>query len=159
MQQGALRLIEAEAVRDAAERQVAGLREAVSAAGLELHREQQRSAEERERLHMRWAVERQRIVAEWTERLAGAERERAALDSQLVQARRDAMAKDMRIAELEGTLAALRDEVEKLRKGLAKENSAKVLGAVLSGIAGMVGGAVMAKQFGESGTSDIQDIE
>lgn len=100
------------------------------------------------------ATERQKYAAECAERLARAEREKAALSVQIGEARRAGLAKDVRIADLEGTLAALRDEVQTLRKGLADENSAKVLTGVLSGIAGMVGGAVLQKLNEPGGGGD-----
>lgn len=145
LHQSALRLIEAEAARDEAMKQAEGLRTAVSAAGLALHQEQERSAQERQKLQAQFAQERQKFAAECAERLSRAEREKADLATELGGARWAIVQKDGRIAELEGTLAALRDEVATLRKSLADENSAKVLTGVLSGIAGMVGGAAFAK--------------
>lgn len=110
-----------------------------------IDRERLAFAEERHKLLGDAARERQRYAAECAERLSRAERDRAEVEAQLGVARLDALQKSGRIAELEGTVTALREEVQTLQMRLADENSAKVLTGVLSGIAGMASGAFIQK--------------
>lgn len=145
MQEGAMRLLKAEAERDEERQKAARLRESLQEAGMMIDHERTAFAEERQRLVGDAARERQRFGAECAERLARAERDRASVEVLLGAARLDAFQKGARAAELEGTVAALREEVQTLQTRLADENSAKVFGAVLSGIAGMASGAFIQK--------------
>lgn len=145
VQEGTMRLLDAEAARDDALRQAEQLRAGMQAAGAMIDRERQAFADERLKLAGEWERERRALASACSDRVSTVERERAALDAQLATAKHDMFRRDMRIAELESTVESLREEVAGLRKGLADENSAKVLTGVISGLAGMVSGAVLAK--------------
>lgn len=140
-----MRLLKAEGERDEERRKTERLRESLQEAGMMIDRERLAFAEERHKLLGDAARERQRYAAECAERLSRAERDRAEVEAQLGVARLDALQKSGRIAELEGTVTALREEVQTLQMRLADENSAKVLTGVLSGIAGMASGAFIQK--------------
>lgn len=145
MQEGAMRLLRAEGDRDEERQKAERLRESLQEAGMMIDRERSAFAEERRKILADSALERQKVAAECAERLARAERERAEVEVQLGVSRLDAFKKSGRIAEMEGTISALREEVQTLQKRLADENSAKVLTGVLSGIAGIASGAFIQK--------------